>query len=510
LTLSISIFTICLSAQSFEVSGIVLEKETNAPLAGATIIIKGTTIGVTSDFDGNFKITANQNQFLVISYIGFNDFEIEVTSKEVVILMEPSVDELDEVTISVGYFDISKKDLSGSITQIKSEQLEQNRASTLENLLQGQVAGVVVTESAEPGGGVGISIRGTNSLLGGTQPLYVLDGIPINPVADAAGNGNSGGSQSSMSFVNPNDIDKIEVLKDAAATAIYGARGANGVVLITTKSANKNEGKDKISFTYDSYITSVREKLDVLDGPGFEAYMNQRTLNQIYQQITNPDLPRPNGNPPRPVGVWNPQQNQVIDSLNYPDIANLIRDFPITPSGISTDWQDETYRTAITNSYNLSYRGGDFKKNYALSLGVFDQEGVITNTTNKRIFLNSRVKRKAFNDKIDVYSRTNISHKEGNASSVGNGQIFMQKSVVSQVLQFQPIYSILDTGENDEIYSALNEGDLISNPYTLAKYVIDEKKSITVRQALSLVGKITPKLTATLRGAFDYQKKYSR
>ena len=313
MTLSISIFTICLSAQSFEVSGIVLEKETNAPLAGATIIIKGTTIGVTSDFDGNFKITANQNQFLVISYIGFNDFEIEVTSKEVVILMEPSVDELDEVTISVGYFDISKKDLSGSITQIKSEQLEQNRASTLENLLQGQVAGVVVTESAEPGGGVGISIRGTNSLLGGTQPLYVLDGIPINPVADAAGNGNSGGSQSSMSFVNPNDIDKIEVLKDAAATAIYGARGANGVVLITTKSANKNEGKDKISFTYDSYITSVREKLDVLDGPGFEAYMNQRTLNQIYQQITNPDLPRPNGNPPRPVGVWNPQQNQACN-----------------------------------------------------------------------------------------------------------------------------------------------------------------------------------------------------
>ena len=505
-TFILSMFVIFLSAQTIDVSGKVVEKQTNDPLPGATILIKGSSNGVTSDFDGNFVIKADQGQILVVSYIGFKDVEIEAQTTPMIVSMETSLDELDEVTISVGYFDINKKDLSGSITQIKSEQLEQNRASTLESLLQGQVAGVVVTESAEPGGGIGISIRGTNSLLGGTQPLYVLDGIPINPVADAEGNGNSGGAQSSLSFINPNDIEKMEILKDAAATAIYGARGANGVVLITTKSANKNEGKDKISFTFDSYITTVREKLDVLDGPGFEAYMNQRTLNQIYQQITNPDLPRPNGNPPRPVGVWNPQQNQVIDSLNYPDIANLIRDFPITPSGISTDWQDETYRTAITNSYNLSYRGGDFKKNHALSLGVFDQEGVITNTTNKRIFLNSRVKRKAFNDKIDIYSNTNISHKQGNASSVGNGQIFMQKSVVSQVLQFQPIYSILDTGENDEIYSALNEGDLISNPYTLAKYVVDEKKSITVRQALSLVGKITPKLIATLRGAFDYQK----
>ena len=494
LILIVSIFTMTLSAQDFEVLGKVVEKETNIPLAGATIIIKDTSTGVSTDFDGNFKITAQKGQILIVSYVGFKTIEIEVQQSDVIASMEPSLDALDEVTISVGYFDVSKKDLSGAITQIKTEQLEQNRAATLESLLQGQVAGVVVTESAEPGGGIGISIRGTNSMLGGTQPLYVLDGIPINQVADAEGNGNSGGTQSSLSFINPNDIEKMEILKDAAATAVYGARGANGVVLITTKSANKNKGKDKISFTFDSYLTTVREKLNVLDGPGFESYMNQRSLNQIYQEITNPD---------RSGGAFDGSQTLNLD--NYPEIEDYAVPYPES-TGVSTDWQDETYQLAHTNSYNLSYRGGDFKKNYALSLGIFDQEGVILNTTNKRVFLNSSVKRKAFNDKIDIYARTNVSNKKGNASSVGNGQRFMQKSVVSQLLQFQPIYSLLETGENDDIYSALNEGDLISNPYTLAKYVVDEKKSFTFRQALSLVGKITPKLTATLRGAFDYQK----
>ena len=494
LLLTISMFAMALSAQSFEVVGKVIEKETNSPLPGATILIKDSTVGVSSDFDGNFKITAKKGQILVVSYIGFKDLELEVQQSELMAMMEPSVDALDEVTVSVGYYDVSKKDLSGSITQIKTEQLEQNRAATLESLLQGQVAGVVVTESAEPGGGIGISIRGTNSMLGGTQPLYVLDGIPINPVSDAEGNGNSGGSQSSLSFINPNDIEKIEILKDAAATAVYGARGANGVVLITSKSANKNKGKDKISFTFDSYLTSVREKINVLDGPGFESYMQQRSLNQIYQQITDPS---------RAGGAFD--GSQALTVANYPEIEDYSIPYAQT-TGVSTDWQDATYQLAQTNSYNLSYRGGDFKKNYSLSLGVFDQEGVIVNTTNKRVFLNSSVKRKAFGDKIDIYSRTNVSHKQGNAASVGNGQIFLQKSVVSQVLQFQPIYSLLETGQTDDQYIELNEGDLISNPYTLAKFVIDEKKSFTFRQALSLVGKITPKLTGTFRGAYDYQR----
>ena len=488
-----SIFTITTYAQTIEGFGKVLDKETNSPLPGATIVIKDSSNGVTSDFDGNFKIKSSLGDVLVVSYIGYNSIEVVVVESEMIILMEPDLAELEEVTISVGYFDVSKKDLSGSISQINTEQLEKNRGSSLENLLQGQVAGVVINESSEPGGGVGISIRGTNSILGGTQPLYVLDGIPISPISDAEGNTTSGNAQTSMNFINPNDIEKIEILKDAAATAVYGARGANGVILITSKSANKNKGEDKISVTIDSYLTSVREKINVLDGPGFESYMNQRVLNQIYQQITNPD---------RDGGAFDGSQALNVD--NYPEIDDYSVPY-VESTGINTDWQDETYRLALTNSVNLSYMGGDFKKNLSVNLGLFDQEGVIVNTTNKRWFLNTSAKTKAFGDKIDIYSRTNLSYKEGNASSVGNGQIFMQKSVVSQVLQFQPIYSLLDTGETDDVYSSLNEGDLISNPYTLAKYVIDQKKSFRIRQALSIIGKLTPKLTATFRGAYDYQ-----
>lgn len=488
-----SIFTITTYAQTIEGFGKVLDKETNSPLPGATIVIKDSSNGVTSDFDGNFKIKSSLGDVLVVSYIGYNSIEVVVVESEMIILMEPDLAELEEVTISVGYFDVSKKDLSGSISQINTEQLEKNRGSSLENLLQGQVAGVVINESSEPGGGVGISIRGTNSILGGTQPLYVLDGIPISPISDAEGNTTSGNAQTSMNFINPNDIEKIEILKDAAATAVYGARGANGVILITSKSANKNKGEDKISVTIDSYLTSVREKINVLDGPGFESYMNQRVLNQIYQQITNPD---------RDGGAFDGSQALTVD--NYPEIDDYSVPY-VESTGINTDWQDETYRLALTNSVNLSYMGGDFKKNLSVNLGLFDQEGVIVNTTNKRWFLNTSAKTKAFGDKIDIYSRTNLSYKEGNASSVGNGQIFMQKSVVSQVLQFQPIYSLLDTGETDDVYSSLNEGDLISNPYTLAKYVIDQKKSFRIRQALSIIGKLTPKLTATFRGAYDYQ-----
>ena len=481
-------------AQNISLKGNIVEAKSQEPLPGATILIKGTAKGVTSDFDGNFEINIKIGDTLVASFLGMKTQEVLVLSSPITIRLEDDISQLDEVLVSVGYFDVSKKDLSGSITQIKAEQLEQNRGASLENLLQGQVAGVVVTESAEPGGGVGVSIRGTNSILGGTQPLYVLDGIPISPISDAQGNGNSGGAQSSMSFINPNDIEKIEVLKDAAATAVYGARGANGVILITSKSANRNNGKDKITLTLDSYLTLVRKKINLLDGPGFEAYMNQRALNQVYQQITNPD---------RDGGAFDGSQQLTVE--NYPELE----DYPIPfneSTGISTDWQDETYQLANTNSVNLSYRGGIFKKNLSLNLGLFDQEGVIVNSTNKRLFLNTRIKRKGFNDKIDVFSITNLSYKKGNASSVGNGQIFMQKSVVSQVLQFQPIYSLLETGENDDIYSGLNEGDLISNPYTLAKFVVDEKKSIRLRQALSIVGKLSPKLTATFKAAFDYQK----
>ena len=481
-------------AQQLTIKGNVVDDDSDEPLPGATLFIKGSSTGVTTNLDGVFTIASKLGDTLVVSYLGMQTKEVIVLSSPISIRLESDVNKLNEVIVSVGYFDVSKKDLSGSITQINTEQLEKNRTNSIENLLQGQAPGVVVNESSEPGGGIGVSIRGVNSMLGGTQPLYVLDGVPLDPITDAQGNGASGGAKSSLGFLNPNDIEKIEILKDAAATALYGARGANGVVLITTKTANKSEGVDKISVNYDTSITTVRNHIDVLDGLGFEQYMNQRNINQLYQDITDPS---------RTGGTFD--GSQELTETNYPELVEF--KIPYTESsGINTNWQDETYRMAYTNSYNIAYRGGNYKKNLSASLGILNQEGVIINSNNKRVTYNMNAKRNAFNNKIDFYSKTNISYKTGNAASVGNGQIFAQRGVVSQALQFQPIFPLLSPGEDDDIYAALNEGNIVSNPYTLAQDVIDEKKSVTVRQVLSIVHRITPKLTGVIKGAFNYQR----
>ena len=494
ITTLLLLFSTLIYSQDLNLKGKVLEKDTNLALAGATIQVIGNDSGVVTDFDGNFEINVTIGDKIKVSYVGMKTIELPIITSPISVYMEVDINQLEEVTVSVGYFDISEKDLSGSITQIKSDQLEKNRNGSVESILQGQVSGLVVSESSQPGGGSGVSIRGTNSILGGTQPLYVLDGIPVDPLTDAAGMDNSGGSQSSLSFINPNDIDKIEVLKDAAATAIYGARGANGVILITSKTANNENGKDKISVSYESYVTSVRRNINVLDGPGFENFMNQRVLNQIYQDITDPNR---NGGPF--------DGTQIINTDNYPEITEYNLPYPVS-SGVNTNWQDETYRLALSDKYNLNYRGGDFKRNITMGLGINNQEGVIINSNNKTVNFNMNAKRKAFNEKIDVYSKTYFSHKKGNAASVGNGEIFRQRGVVSQALQFQPIFSLLEPGQDDDIYAALNEGNVISNPYSLARYVMDIKESSSFRQTLQLVSKITPKLTGTLKGSYNFQK----
>lgn len=496
LILLASFFPLLLLSQGFKLDGNIIDDDSETPLPGTSIIIKNTSLGYISDFDGNFEINVNLGDTLVFSYLGMEDKEIIALYSPITVRMQSKANDLDEVIVSVGYFDVSRKDLSGSIVQIGSDKLERSRSYSVESLLQGQSTGVLVTENSEPGGGFGVSIRGVNSMLGGTQPLFVLDGIPVDPLVDAEGNSGSGQQQSSLGFLNPDDIEKIEILKDAAATAIYGARGANGVVLITSKTADRSEGIDRISVTYDSSISDVTKTINVLDGNMFENFMNQRYLNQLFQDITNPN--REGGNPF--------DGSQEISEENYP---NELFDFSFPypeSTGINTDWQSVTYRLAKTNSLNFNYRGGDFSRNISISLGLLDQEGVIINSFNNRLTYNMNAKRQAFEKKVDFLSKTNISYNRGNAASVGNGEIFSQRGVVSQALQFQPIFSLLSPGEDDDIYAALNEGNIVSNPYTLAKDVIDEKNSISLRQVFSVIGRINPKFTTTIKGSYNYQR----
>ena len=398
----LSLIPIILLSQEITLNGKIVDDNTDMPLPSASIRIKNTSKGYVTDFDGNFEIYAKLGDTLVFSYMGMESKELIALKSPISVRLQPTINALDEVTVSVGYFDVSKKDLSGSIVQIDSEQLEKNRNNSIESLLQGQVAGVVVNESSEPGGGIGISIRGVNSMLGGTQPLYVVDGIPTSPVSDAQGNDGTGQQQSNLGFLNPNDIEKIEVLKDAAATAIYGARGANGVVVITTKTADTSNGVDKISLSFDTSVSEVTRYLDVLDGAGFENYMNQRYLNQLYHDITNPY---------RVGGAYDGTQELSLE--NYPELSDFRNPYPDAipftdnqTTNINSNWQDITYRLAQNNALNLSYRGGDFQKNLSISLGLIDQEGVIINSNNRRITYNMNAKRKAFSNKVDFFSKT--------------------------------------------------------------------------------------------------------
>ncbi|MFH4967542.1 TonB-dependent receptor [Gaetbulibacter sp. M240] len=481
--------------QEITVKGTVMDEELKQPLPGVSVVLQGTNNGAVTDFDGKFEIEAKKGDQLVFSYIGMKTQVVIIQNAIMEVYLQADVAQLDEVVVSVGYFDVNKKDLSGSITQVKSETLEKQRAQSVEKLLQGQVAGVTVTENGEPGGGIAVSIRGTNSFLGGTQPLYIVDGLPVDPLQDAQGNGGAGSAQNSLSFLNPNDIDKIEVLKDAAATAVYGARGANGVILITTKTGGQEQGKDNIDVTVDTFITNVTNKIDVLDGPTFEDYMNRRSINQLYLNISNPNYGGPGG----PF-----DGSQALTSVNYPELDAFSIPY-LTSSGVNTDWQEEVFRQAISKSYNISYRGGTPQSNLLVSLGLLDNEGVIINTSNRRVTLNVNGRKKAFNDKIDIFSKTNIAYNKGNAASIGNGDLLLNRSVTSQTLQFQPIFGLLEPGQDDDVYAGLNEGNIISNPYTLANDVTDLKESYNFLQNVSITSKITPNLTAIVRGAFNLQ-----
>ena len=486
-----------LLAQQRNISGVVTDNVTASKLSSVIVIIKGTQDGTITDKNGEFNIKANDNDVLVFSYIGSKTKEVAVQMRSIInVSLEDDISQLDEIIISTGYFNVRKEDLTGSISQVTSEVLEKNRTNSVEKMLQGRVAGLVVSESSEPGGGIGISIRGTNSMLGGTQPLFVVDGIPIDPLLDAQGNSGSGQSQSSLSFLNPNDIEKMEVLKDASATAIYGARGANGVVVITTKSADKSKGTDKIEVTVETTLTDVIKNIDVFDGSEFEEYMNQRVVNQLYRDITNPK---------RSGLVFDGTQPITADNFN--EVAQFQLPYPVS-TGINTNWQDKVFRKAYSKNYNIAYRGGSKSSNLSISLGFLDNQGVIINSDFKRTTFNMNAKRIAFDDRITLLSQTKASYSNANAASTGNGEIFQQRGVVSHSLIFQPIFPLLEPGQGDDIYSALNEDEQISNPYTLAKYVVDKKEAVSFIQSLTITGKITPKLSTTLKGAFNYQKSF--
>ncbi len=252
------------AANNEVVSGIVSSAE-NEPLIGVSVTIKGTTKGTVTDAKGHYVINANRGDILVFSYIGYSKREITVKGSVLNVTMKEDSELLNEVVV-VGYGTMKRSDLTGAVTSVTAEDMAKSVNTSLDQALQGRAAGVnVISNSGAPGGGISVSIRGVNSF-NGNEPLYVIDGIPIS--------GQSSGNSSALSNINPSDIVTMEILKDASATAIYGTRAANGVILITTKQGKA--GDTKIS--YDGYyaIQQLPKELDVLNLREYATYQNLR------------------------------------------------------------------------------------------------------------------------------------------------------------------------------------------------------------------------------------------
>ena len=278
----ILIFPAILFAQNIDITGTIIDEDAN-PLPGASILIEGSTVGASSDFDGNFNLSINGNtKTLVVSFIGYKTKKVSITdSKNYNIQLDVDSNNLDEVVV-VGYGTQRKSDITGAVSSVEVDGTAAQQNRTVDQLLQGRVAGVQVTQNAgAPGSGVSVRIRGASRLRGNNEPLYVVDGIIISSAGEDASNPGGGNSlqesQNGLNGINPRDIESMEVLKDASATAIYGSRGANGVVLITTKKGKS--GKSTINAYITTSVSEINKKVDVLNGYDYAKYRNESAVN---------------------------------------------------------------------------------------------------------------------------------------------------------------------------------------------------------------------------------------
>lgn len=330
------------------VSGRVTDTD-GSTIPGVNIIVKNTTIGTATDAQGKYSIEVpDAEAVLIFSFIGFVTQEVKVGSQNKVdVVLQPDVQKLSEVVV-VGYGTQQKKDLTGSISTVSKNEIRALPVTSVDQALSGRAAGVqVTTASAAPGGAVSVRIRGGNSIGAGTEPLYVIDGIPVysdNSTYRPGGTAELGQSANALSSINPNDIESIEILKDASATAIYGSRGANGVVLITTKRGKA--GGAVIDFEVYHGVQQVTRKIDL---------MNAREYANLYNTIiANDNTPDAN---------QTPMTEAFVNSL-----------------GEGTDWQEELFRTAPISNYQATVSGGTDKSRYAISGNYFKQLGVIPNS----------------------------------------------------------------------------------------------------------------------------------
>ena len=399
------------------------------PIIGANIMVEGTTTGTITDFDGRFTLDVPENATLQISYIGFVSQNVKVGGKkDLTIKLVEDAKALDEVVV-VGYGTMRKSDLTGSVSSITSDNFKLGTDLTPQQLMQGAFSGVNISQnSGKPGGSNTIRVRGGTSITASNDPLYVIDGVPIST---SAGVNQSNISTATTDFfdqepinplsnINPNDIESINILKDASATAIYGSRGANGVIMITTKKGKA--GIRQLDYSFNLGISTVANKLDVLTG------------DEYRQTVT--------------------------------DLGLTLDD-----KGMNTDWQDVIFRTAISQNHYVSFMSGSENTSYRASAGYSNQNGIMEGSGMKSANARVNINHKALNDKLKL--NLNLSYGETNSdqapvsNTVGSE---MGSSMLYEAYVFNPTYPIYN-----------EEGDYYDvppyrvNPASFAKELLDER-----------------------------------
>jgi TonB-linked SusC/RagA family outer membrane protein len=351
------------------IQGKITDKANGDGLPGVNIILRGTSVGTTTDGAGNYSISVPESgAVLVFSFVGYIGQEVEVGNRSTLnITLESDIKALSEVVV-IGYGTAKKSDLTGSVGSVKEEQLKERPAPSLNQALQGKVSGVQVNiNSGRPGGRSNVRIRGFSSINSSNNPLYVVDGVMLPQ-------GNQNQQSQAIDFINPNDIVSVEVLKDASSTAIYGARGANGVIMITTKRGKSGEGV--VTYNLDvSVQTAGPKKAKVLNA---EEYMRVEDLS--YKNMEKYD---PAGWASGKYATHNPQVRRAQLQAAHPDIFTVRPDGTFSPN-YDTDWFREATQNRVSQNHQLGFSGGNSKTTYSLSLNYRDDQGLIKTSYLKR------------------------------------------------------------------------------------------------------------------------------
>lgn len=412
-----------------QVSGTVVDQQ-NQPLPGVNVLVKGSTQGTTTDANGKYQVSVpNSDAILTFSFIGFTSQEKVVGNQTVVdVTMQEDIQSLQEVVV-VGYGTVKKSDLTGSVSSIKADAFKDMPVTSVDQALQARAPGVNVTQaSSAPGGGLSVRVRGANSLISGSEPLYVIDGLPIYPDNTAFGTGANRRAGNALASLNPNDIESIEVLKDASATSIYGSRGANGVVLITTKRGK--DGQSVVNLESSFSTQTIAKDIDMLSASDFARYLNTLDVSQ--------------GGSPR------------------------YTDEQVAAFGSGTNWMDEVLRNGSIWNNQLTVSGGNSQSRYAVIGNYMDNQGIVRNTDFKRYGLRLNLDNDLFDGKATLSNSWSFARTTGNNVPTDRGG---PGGIIITALGLDPTVPVYD--ENGNYNYPLYDGRFTINPVAEAEEGVD-------------------------------------